>query len=168
VRIKTLKKFAAKSLAALRVNSSECHARPFAEFRLGHTHPVRVDKLAFPLALLEQNLRILRLANLRFALRNASFLQLSKNSSRIASRISAPGGAPHWFGAAAAKRPEMRDKIKNPASSAGPVLPQTWRGESLEARQLSIRCSYPTSPRCYRGDFRSAGASGHTARSSDI
>jgi hypothetical protein len=41
---------------------------------------VRVDKLAFPLALLEQNLRILRLANLRFALRNASFLQLSKNS----------------------------------------------------------------------------------------
>ena len=80
----------------------------------GHTHPVRVDKLAFPLALLEQNLRILRLANLRFALRNASFLQLSKNSSRIASRISAPGGAPHWFGAAAAKRPNLIGANKKP------------------------------------------------------
>jgi hypothetical protein len=68
-------------LQALRFEFSQSVLRGLApNLGLGRTQTVRVDKLAFPLALLEQNLRILRLANLRFALRNASFLQLSKNS----------------------------------------------------------------------------------------
>ena len=53
-----------KGLAAPRLCSSRCRAALLLPEGIGNAHTSRADKFAFPLALLEQNLRLFRYANL--------------------------------------------------------------------------------------------------------
>jgi hypothetical protein len=59
---------------------------------------MRVDKFAFPLALLELNLRIITRANLRSRARWPASFSCQRAMFRIASELSAPGGASQKIG----------------------------------------------------------------------
>lgn len=94
-----------KGLAALRPRTSSQPA-------------LRAESSPFHIALLEQNLRIIAHANLRSRMQWPASFNCQRALFRIASKLSAPGGAVRGRKTGVAE-------IKNPASSAGRFLPHT-------------------------------------------